>query len=474
MIQVKKASAGSGKTYTLAHTYIDLLKEDLDYRHILAVTFTNKATAEMKERILKYLYQSPKGRKQLSRILHDYSAFSVSTIDKFFQRALKAFAREIGQMADYQIELDRKPLIEEAMDRVLDSLTGDEDYTDILSWIHDNVLSNLEKGQKLSIEKDLHTMGVRLCSETRMDLRKSFGVTDEEFSIKRLTTVRENCRKIIRDFASAVKTEALRSPIFTNKNAENQRLSYCNAVWYKEIKAPIASLIKEAEGTPLMDLLSSGYKNYRTALLVEKQVFSFGLAREFFKQFSDLLAERNVLSIDDSNTLLRRIISGSDAPFIYEKLGVRFEHFLLDEFQDTSNIQWDNFLPLLRESNSAGHSSLIVGDVKQSIYRWRNSDWRLLSEKVQEEFPTATVFSMQDNYRSCRQIINFNNSFFTYAAAELGLSKLYSDVCQNVSNQSEEQPGLVRVSFCKKDDEISQVIESIEIIKMTQNVWHKF
>ena len=146
MMEVDKASAGSGKTYTLAHTYMDLLTDDLAYRHILAVTFTNKATAEMKERILRYLSEDPAQRRKLVKILHDYSAFSVSTIDRFFQRTLKAFAREIGQVADYQVELDRESLIDEAMDRILDSLTGDGSQ--------EEVLGHRERGDKRELLVD--------------------------------------------------------------------------------------------------------------------------------------------------------------------------------------------------------------------------------------------------------------------------------------------------------------------------------
>ena len=461
MMKVYKASAGSGKTYTLAHTYINLLKDELSYRHILAVTFTNKATAEMKERILEYLAEDPAKRKQLTKILHDYSAFSISTIDKFFQQALKAFAREIGQVADYQVELERDSLIEEAMDRILDSLTGEDSQKEILEWIRQNVNANLEKGEKPNIERSLHEMGVRLKNDERRQLREQYGVGDKEFSRERLDTVRKNCRKIIKDFTAEVKAEALELPVYGKKHADSQREAYCKAVWYKPIDAPAKSLAKEADGTAFMELFGEKYRIYRTALLVEQQIFSLGLAREFFAQFDVLVREKNVLCLDDSNTLLKRIISGSEAPFVYEKLGVRYEHFLLDEFQDTSNIQWENFLPLLKESDSKGKESLIVGDVKQSIYRWRDSDWKLLSEKVEEEFPDAKVETKQDNYRSCKEVVDFNNGFFEFAAEQLGLGTLYSDVKQNVKSK-DVQGGCVQVSFCDKDDEIGRVVDSIE------------
>ena len=459
-MKVNKASAGSGKTYTLARTYIDLLKDDAAYRHILAVTFTNKATAEMKDRILKYLAEDPASRRKLTRILHDYSAFSVSTIDKFFQRALKAFAREIGQVADYQVEIDRNALIGEAMDRILDSLTAGPEQEEVLGWLRENVADKLESGANPSIEKSLYDMGKRLRSEEREALRREHGIGNGEFDRERLLRIRKSCREIIKDFAAKVKAAALELPEYGKKDEDRHREQYTRVVWYKEIERPKAKLSKAAEGTPFMDLFGRPFTLYRTALILEPQVFSLGLAREFFAQFEALLREKNVLCLDDGNTLLRRIIAGSDAPFVYEKLGVRYEHFLLDEFQDTSNIQWENFLPLLKESEANDRESLVVGDVKQSIYRFRDSDWRLLAEKVEQEFPRSEVSSSTNNRRSCRAVVAFNNDFFSYAARRLGLETLYSDVVQKPLSR-DSQEGQVRVSFCSRDDETEAVKASV-------------
>lgn len=461
MININKASAGSGKTYTLAHTYIDLLRDELSYRRILAVTFTNKATAEMKERILEYLAADPASRDKLVKILHDYSAFSVSTIDRFFQRTLKAFAREIGQVADYQVEIDRESLIGEAMDRILDSLTDDEAQSDILGWLRENVADKLGSGGSPNVDSVLHDMGKRLGGAERAALRKEHGVDDGEFSRERLAAIRKSCRTIIKDFAASVKTAALELPVYAdNDKAEKQRLEYTGAVWFKAIDKPKANLKKAAEGTPFMDLFDDRFIIYRTALVLDSQIFSLGLAREFFSQFQALLKEKGVLCLDESNTLLARIIAGSDAPFVYEKLGVRYENFLLDEFQDTSNIQWENFLPLLRESNSTGHESLVVGDVKQSIYRFRDTDWRLLDSGIKDAFPEAKVDTRRENRRSCEEVVTFNNGFFSFAAKLLDLEKLYSDVEQTVCS-TDTQGGHVQVSFCDKKDQIAAVEASV-------------
>lgn len=452
-MKILKASAGSGKTYRLSRTYLELLlgsRERDAYRHILAVTFTNKATAEMKSRILDDLAalaaDNPRAKRLLVDILHDYGAFSVSTIDRFFQQTLKAFSREIGQFADYQIELDKEALIMESMDRILDSLT--EDQTDLVDWIKNNVSENLEQGRKVKIEDSLYEMGKLLKSDECRELASSAGGDcGVSYDKRRLKAIHENCRRIIADF--------------TAKAAE---LGFDTEPGEK-IKMPGTKKLKEEE---VEELFGEPYRHYCTALILDKLTFSLGLADEFYGEFDMLLKEKNVMCLDESNTILRDIIAGSDAPFIYEKTGVRYSSFLLDEFQDTSNIQWMNFLPLLKESESHGGGNLIVGDVKQSIYRFRDSDWELLAGKVLEEFPDADVETMTGNWRSTSSVVNFNNRVFTGMAERLGLSEIYSDVRQTV-NAKDSQPGFVKVSFC--EDQIAEVLSSIAEVRKSGARW---
>lgn len=445
-MKILKASAGSGKTYRLSHTYLDILLSSDDryaYRHILAVTFTNKATAEMKNRILAALYErsatDEKAKRLLVDILHDYSAFSVSTIDKFFQHVLKSFSREIGQFADYQIELDRKSLITESMDRILDSLS--EENKDLFEWFRLNMTDSLEQGRKPSIDTALYEMGAMLKSEEHRELAEAVGVSDSEmFSKEKLKAVRRECRRIIKDFTE--KAEA-----FGITSRPGEKVAYPNKTFMKKAPAEVA------------DLFDRPYKQYCTMWIVDRLIYSLGLAGEFYKTFDELLREKNVMCLDESNTILRDIIEGSDAPFVYEKTGTRYDSFLLDEFQDTSRIQWQNFLPLLKESESKGGKNLIVGDVKQSIYRWRNSDWELLGKRIGEEFPRAELEVLDGNWRSCQQVVKFNNGFFTFAAGKLGLSDIYSDVCQKVRSK-DEQEGCVRLSFC--DDQDAATVLSVK------------
>lgn len=465
MIDIYKASAGSGKTFTLSKTYLNLLlKADSKtaYRNILAVTFTNKATEEMKERILKDLAEegktNPRAREILINLLHDYGSFSVSTIDKFFQQALRAFSRELGSSGNYQIELDKASLTKEAMDRVLDDLT--EKDKDLLGWFTKQLETALDNGESFNLESSLYEMA------------EEFGNVNEKFTYdkKKLTDLKAKCKEIINTFHEDVYENAICIDTATwGKTAAKGLAHYAGEpTKYKDsVKAANATTLKKLAETAgceamyaLMNPDGRRWKEYRTARMVEKIIFTLGLAEEFYSKLAIIEEEKGVISLDESTNLLRDIIDGSDAPFIYEKLGVRFNHFLLDEFQDTSVVQWENFKPLLSNSVSEGYSNIVVGDVKQSIYRWRNSDWNLLDKKIEENFAgKVKVTTLEKNYRSTESIVNFNNGFFPFAADNLGLSNIYADVKQEVMVK-DSQEGRVTVDFC--EDELEMIDGYIE------------
>ena len=465
MINIFKAAAGSGKTHTLSKTYLDLLlKADSKtaYRNILAVTFTNKATEEMKERILRDLAEegktNPRAREILINLLHDYGSFSVSTIDKFFQQALRAFSRELGSSGNYQIELDKASLTKEAMDRVLDDLT--EKDKDLLGWFTKQLETALDNGESFHLESSLYEMA------------EEFGDVNEKFTYdkKKLTELKEKCKEIVDTFHKDVYENALCIDTTTwGKTAAKGLAQYAGAqTKYKDsVKAANATTLAKLAETAgceamyaLMNPQGRRWKEYRTARMVEKVIITLGLAEEFYSKLAIIEEEKGVISLDESTSLLRDIIDGSDAPFIYEKLGVRFNHFLLDEFQDTSVVQWENFKPLLANSVSEGYSNIIVGDVKQSIYRWRNSDWNLLDKEIEENFKgKVEVITLKENWRSTQSIVNFNNEFFTFAADNLGLSTIYADVKQEVKVE-DSQEGCVTVDFC--EDELEMIDGYIE------------
>lgn len=530
MITLMKASAGSGKTYALAHKYIKMLLADENaYRHILAVTFTNKATDEMKSRILEELSKmhSPKADAILSNILHDYSAFSVSTIDRFFQQTLRSFARELGQFNRYDVELDKQSVVDETVDTILDELRSDnpEDKY-LIDFIVENMEENLEQGAALNIESALKQMALQLKSETFSRKCSRMGIDPAKaYDRESLSLIKKICREVVSDFDKSVRDASGNVAVAMEKAGLSESdfsrswigsvLKY--SLWpEKPDKAPSSSIVvkisapspdkwlKKADagrfdsvyaavGRQLEEFLSlweGPYKIYKTAEMLLEQVYGLGIAARLFSVFERVCFEKNVVCLDESNSLLRDIIDGSDAPFVYEKTGVRYSTFLLDEFQDTSLNQWDNFLPLLRESESrkdpsAGDdtfNNLIVGDVKQSIYRWRESDWSLLDSRVEQEFGgSVRQEPLECNWRSLTEIIDFNNKLFPDLAAMLdasvttpsglhSISEIYSGCSQRPGNACAQQGGSVNVEFVENDD--AQIAAVLDCVRRVHDEQH--
>ncbi len=532
MIRILKASAGSGKTWNLALEYIKTLLKARDshaYRHILAVTFTTKATDEMKDRILEKLHQlstDPRSSDYyahlvpsicpdenslkeasetlLCNILHDYSAFAVSTIDRFFQQTLKAFAREIGHFSSYSIELDKASLLKESVDRLLDSLTDSQEHSRSLEWMIRKTMAQLEEGEGYRLDHTLRRVAERFNSEEYRVALEASG-TDESllYSDERLDLLQIRCDEIVNRFAEDVDNAAAAivdafqnagldmddtSAHFMSKNIVKflnvadiraipvpteafRRKALDPSLWFAKKNRHLENMVTDSVISAVeefFDVFDRGYKVYNTALALKKQVYGFAVANDLYRHFQEILKEKNVLTIDQTNSVLRKIIDDADAPFIYEKTGVRYEHFLLDEFQDTSMVQWENFLPLLKNSVAQGAGNLIVGDVKQSIYRWRQSDWSLLDRQVQEAFPDCTDKDVLDtNFRSCRGIVDFNNAYFKAASEYLDdkygdgntvISSIYSDVEQRAAKEGE---GMVEVIFCENDIFYLNILDAV-------------
>ena len=531
MIKLLRSSAGSGKTYNLAKTYIRLLLQSDDryaYRHILAVTFTNKATAEMKNRILKELdrlAQTPekspyikefapafggvekvqkRASDMLKDILNDYSAFSVSTIDKFFQLALRAFARELGQFSSYQVELDKEALVRESAERILESIGSGDVPSDVRDWLRESLMDQLGQEGKMSLDNAMDAVVKQLKSDELRDIMERYSRKPEDvFSRDYLKAVRRECAAVVKSFKAKMSDAA--GKVLEGMKAAGLEYAdfhrYFNVAqlektvadgsvlptdgfmkriddpeqWFIKTKQNLVPVAEANMAAPLAALkeLCTGkeFTLYNTAGVLASQVFTLGLALELDKEYRALADEKNVICLDDSNLTLRDIIAGSDAPFIYEKLGVRFQNFLLDEFQDTSTIQWENFRPLLAESDASGGSNLLVGDVKQSIYRWRGGDWTLLDRGVKSQFPGADdTASLRDNWRSLPEIVEFNNKFFDFAARALDgkmgggrlVQDIYADATQ-VPRSRDGAGGYVKCTFCDtKDDELPQILESVQ------------
>ncbi len=544
-INIIKASAGSGKTYRLTGDYLNLLfSGENNYRHILAVTFTNKATDEMKSRIVEELNKLSSGaesgyladlmrdftlsevrvrqkaRNILETILHDYSAFSISTIDKFFQQTMRAFTREMGLAGGYNIEVDETPVLMETIDLMLAELDKPENKA-LSEWLLLFMQQQIEEGKSWKIDRQVQELATELFDETY----KSFSdedhskIRDKEF----LLNYQKMLRKIVRDFENEVKETGEkgvnlmdRFGLHYSDFSGGSRSPFSHFVKWanREIKPPTQTFIKLADDlnkwvtkttapnkrsaieSVYFEGLNEAIKkavwlfqnniHYNTALSILRNFYTLGILNDIKNRLRELQQENNTLFLSDTTELLNDIISDSDSPFIYEKTGTRLTNYMIDEFQDTSRMQWQNFLPLMRESLASNNFNLIVGDVKQSIYRFRNSDWRLLEEQVSEDFRADNVLQhvLDTNWRSDANIIRFNNAFFARSAAHLQnsysadmdsmppsefktyastkITDAYQHAYQLVPAEKQHTQGQVKVTFLPNDKECDWKADALE------------
>jgi ATP-dependent exoDNAse (exonuclease V) beta subunit len=512
---IYRSSAGSGKTRTLAKEYLKLaLRHRSGYfRHILAVTFTNKATQEMKERIVRYLNDFIEGRNnplenELKRelgqsdvdfkencselraqILHQYSQFSISTIDAFFQKVIRSFTREAGLSGDYRLEVDHEAVLEEVVNNLIDAIGED---TDLKRWVVDFAIQNLESDKSWDMRKALLEFSNEILKEDFKMIEKDFSrkTGDRKF----LKDLLAELGKTTGSFVDHVRTLAAKgfriieqrqfnkgdfyygtgytffeklvnlakvSDFDPGKRELNDLESAKNwpkkqSLRYKEILA-----VAEAELQPLWkEILEYRARYFKAALSAEvvlQNFYAFGLMADISKKLQEYKAVNNMMLLADAPQFLQELIGESDAPFVYEKTGSFYKNYLIDEFQDTSNLQWRNFVPLINESLSSNNRNVIVGDVKQAIYRWRGGDLTLLQEKLEHQIGKnrVTQVNLADNYRSAANIIDFNNQFFKEAAAFVsektgaGLaSDAYADVRQN---GKKEGKGFVDIQFIREE-----------------------
>ena len=441
-VTVVTASAGSGKTHLLTEKYVELLlKKDRfgrvnhdSYKHILAVTFTNKATDEMKERIIKRLTVFPEGSDAhaiLVKLLHDYSCFSVSTIDKFFQNVMRAFAREMDQYASYRVELDTKAVLSQVVDLMLDAMENPEQKP-LLEWLKKYSFRRVEESEGWNITASLKEMAEQFFKESFLIKRRNSNgqspLLEDKQELERFI---DSLQNIITGFESKARNLGARAvSLLQSQGYSIGKPNSSVNIFYKwangafEIKMPaernrnsaeqkvpgLAALFEE------LDALIEDGINYNSALEIRKQVYQLGIYADLQRFLQDYLRENNVVLLQMSTDILNRLIDGSDTPFVYEKTGNRFDHLMLDEAQDTSRMQWNNFQPLFSNSIAQGNRNLIVGDIKQSIYRWRGSDWHLMDQYIKND-PSFSGWkhdgTLEENWRSGKALVDFNNEVFS-------------------------------------------------------------
>ena len=535
---VYKASAGSGKTFTLAVEYIKhLIINPHAYRQILAVTFTNKATAEMKERILTQLYGiwkgAPSSEAYLERIknyklkikgeggggltdkeirqragmalqymLHDYSRFRVETIDSFFQSVMRNLARELELSPNLNIELNNSEVLSDAVDSLIEKLTP---TSPVLAWLLDYIDERIRDDKRWNVSNEVKSFGRNIFDESYIERGEKL----------RQCLRTPNTLKLYRDVLRDMETEALeqmksfydqfegeleghaltpedlkggargigsyfrklRDGRLSDKDVLNATLqnSLADAKnWATKTSSRKDDIICLAK-TSLIPLLQEAERmrpqrnrTLNSCRLSLQHLNKLQLLNHIDEEVRTLNREHNRFLLSDTNALLHKLVREGDSSFVFEKIGANIRNVMIDEFQDTSRMQWDNFRLLLLEGLSQGADSLIVGDVKQSIYRWRNGDWGILNSLGNKElnlnsFPVR-VETLKTNRRSETNIIRFNNQVFTAAIDYLNalhlnelkedclpLKRAYADVVQESPKSTEY--GYVKATFLEPDDE---------------------
>ena len=541
-LTIYKASAGSGKTFTLSVEYIKLLiKDPQSYRSTLAVTFTNKATEEMKLRILSQLYgiwkllpdsksyidkikedldvteeyMSERAGIALHNIVHNYSYFRIETIDSFFQSVLRNLARELDLTANLRIELNDYQIERNAVDELINSL---DENSELLTWIMEYIRENMDDDKDWNVIGNIKRFGENIFREYYKTNSKKLNerLLEEGFFKQYTTKLRQmrNEAEVEMQNEAAQFFDALNHngiEIDDLNNGKNgpagyfikiKKGIYNNTIVTKRLQKVLdegseSSWVKQKSSketqdivrelanstlTPLVhhaeDVRQKNWYIYGSAVLTLRHLNQLRLLNSIENKVRMMNVEQNRFLLSDTHTLLHSLIRDTDSPFIFEKIGNYLENIMIDEFQDTSTVQWQNFKVLLEECMSHGEQqgNLIVGDVKQSIYRWRSGDWRMLNN-IEREFPylnsMLNVCSLDTNYRSSRRVITFNNAFFK-RASELEyadqksstpdtsspeqLKKAYSDVAQKVPSFRDNH-GHVGINLLPNEDYRQQALQ---------------
>lgn len=527
---IYRSSAGSGKTYTLVRTYLSLLLKtpsDTKFKHVLAVTFTNKAADEMKERVLNALkklnqqadtellkdyteytglssdYIVEKSGKLLTKILHNYGDFHILTIDKFIHRVIRSFARELGLSNSFEVESDNGLFLQQSIELLLENLgkKGNENITGYLEGYYESMLL---EGEKTDVSKSLFDLkGLIFAENSKSDIEQLVDYDLEWFksaenSIKeRAKLVRKGFLNSINEIISILESNGIDKYSFSggvnkgwnlfirnildgeeykvsNDRFKNLQKSLNDLKYYTKKTESAFMQVKE----PLekqMQLSLDYFDEIGSLEYILKKFPIYSLIGTLSNKINDVKKSNNLVFLSEFNQMITEIVVNESAPFIYERIGTRFSNFLVDEFQDTSKLQWQNLVPLFYNSLGEGNENLIVGDAKQAIYRWRGGDVRqfITLPKVTNEFSYSTSINslfesskdlqmLEDNYRSSKSVVEFNNALFT-ALGENTNSKLVREVytSKNV-HQNVKSKKVGYVEFRILSDEEGKRLNSAE------------
>jgi len=533
---VYNASAGSGKTFTLVKEYLKALFSSYNkdkYKNILAVTFTNKAVAEMKGRILENLkgfatpeilllevHEELKDQQQMfaviagelamdtiqlhkkairiqDAILNNYAAFDVVTIDTFTHRIIRTFAYDLKLPQNFEVALDTEDVLQEAIVNVLLKVGEDEKLTKLLI---DFALQKADDDKSWDIALDLYKVSRLLLNENEVKhLALLKDKTLSDFDVLKVTLDERLklaqselvmiAKTIIQDFESAGITESDIKSIVTyfSKLAKEELSVKYGLVWQtklleggalypKRVDGIIAASIDEMQPRIAADFSKTKDLFHEMSFLknVQKSIVPLSVLNVVNKELQNIKEEQNILLISEFNKIISNEIKGQPAPFIYERIGERYQNYFIDEFQDTSQMQWQNLIPLTENAlmtepkPNEQHSLLIVGDAKQAIYRWRGGKPEQFIDLYEEENPfyiEKNLESLDTNYRSYSEVVDFNNNFFSFLSDRFQ-NTVHQELYKIGNNQKQnaKKGGYVKVSF------VENVIEEEAIILYQEKV----
>ncbi|WP_111308865.1 UvrD-helicase domain-containing protein [Confluentibacter sediminis] len=527
---IYNASAGSGKTFTLVKEYLKILFASNNpnyFKNILAITFTNKAVAEMKERIIETLIQfsddailtkpnsmfhsicdeltiqpielHKKSEKLLNTIIHNYAAFDISTIDGFTHKLIRTFAYDLNLPINFEVELDQDSLLNEAVDRLISKAGTDKALTKILV---DFAIEKADDDKSWDVSYDFNKISRILVNENDIPFIETLKhKTLDDFKALKThllddiktceTTLVENAKRVLtlieetglehNDFSGGYLPKhfvnLFNKNIEVNFQAAWQQDLESKTLYPKRVTSNVGSIIEQIQP----QIVEAFYKT-------KKAVFHLKFLKNFYKNITPLSvlnainneltilkADQNKMLISEFNSLISNEIKNQPTPFIYERIGEKFKHYFIDEFQDTSQLQWENLIPLINNSLATENGTvMLVGDAKQAIYRWRGGKAEqfidLFNKKSNPFVIEQNVKSLKANYRSYKNIVDFNNSFFTYLANLAFTKQEYQSLYKNAyQNTFLEETGYVELSFLDLDkDEDRDDVFSENVLKIIQ------
>lgn len=516
--KIYNASAGAGKTYTIVKEYLAILLSSSTpnrFESILAITFTNKAANEMKQRILEQLvkftkedyFENPdlevlanelnlpkeelhkRAKNALTKILHNYSRFSVSTIDKFNLRLMKSFAQDLGLSSNFNVEMDLTKLLEESVNQLFSKIGDDQVLTSVLIEI---ALDNLFENKSWDITREIIQQSANLYSEAHLgkiaELQK-FNL--EEFNKFRKTVYQKVAQKkkelksianqalelvkqhgiLIEDFSYGSTGFMGFFIKFTQDKFEfptSRHFAFVQNEDDKKYASGKASTIAKSEIPIIAPKLKEYFHQAHEIVSdlpiwegIQKTIASLSIINEVEKVVENIKDDNNVLLISEFNKIISTNLQEQPSGFIYERIGNRFHHYFIDEFQDTSTLQWQNLWPLIENARASSDTVMLVGDAKQSIYRWRGGNPEQMIDLIeQKDSYDIQVENLPRNWRSYDQIINFNNEFYTSIAECIGIES-YQELYKTGNNQetNSKKGGFVQLNFIEKRDGMEQYQE---------------